>query len=114
MTESEKPISKEMFYESYKNMSKNIGEIKDDFKEAINKIDKHMEDLKITGNQTLEQARKTNGRVNKHDWYFKLIWWSLGAFWTLTLIFAPIVYRYITNKLRIINNIALQQNQIIN
>ncbi len=24
------------------------------------------------------QTLKTNGRVNKHDWYFSIMWWGLG------------------------------------
>ena len=36
-------------------------------------------------NKIYEQTLKTNGRVNKHDWYFKLMWWVLGVFGTIGL-----------------------------
>ncbi len=43
-----------------------------------------------------EQTIKTNGRVNKHDWYFKAMWWALGTIWTVTLIGIPLLYNLFT------------------
>lgn len=59
------------------------------FKEMNEKIESVHEDVKLTKEQTI----KTNGRVNKHDWYFKVIWWALGSAWTLVLIGVPLAYR---------------------
>ena len=114
MTESEKPISKEMFYSSYKNMADNISLLRDEFQKHADKMDFRFDKIEETGSKTLEQALKTNGRVNKHDWYFKLIWWFLGAFWTLILIFTPLIYRYITDKVQVIDSLSMKQGQIIN
>ncbi len=61
--------------------------------------EKHQELLGIlshvqeTGSATLLQARTTNGRVNKHDWYFKAMWWALGAAWIVLLVGLPLLYQ---------------------
>lgn len=44
-------------------------------KELFRRMDNQDTDLKEIKIQTL----KTNGRVNKHDWYFKAMWWVLGT-----------------------------------
>lgn len=69
--------------------------------------DKHKEILDIlakvsaTINETLVQAQKTNGRVNKHEWYFKAIWWALGAAWVVLLIGIPLLYQLLTYSIQI-------------
>lgn len=51
-----------------------------------------LNEVKSTGNMTLTQAQKTNGRVSRHDLYFKIMWWALGAIWTLIIIGIPLLY----------------------
>lgn len=41
----------------------------------------------------LEQTIKTNGRVNKHDWYFKASWWLMGTLTTIMFIGIPLLYK---------------------
>ncbi len=43
------------------------------------------------------QALKTNGRVNKHDWYFTALWWALGLVGALILYTAPSVISFVAH-----------------
>lgn len=49
-------------------------------------------ELKKDGKATLEQAQKTNGRVNKHDFIFKLMWGAVGALISALVIGAPLAW----------------------
>lgn len=43
-----------------------------------------------------EQTLKTNGRVNKHDWYFSILWWGLGLLGSaLVFILAELTHKLI-------------------
>lgn len=61
--------------------------------EKHNEFLESLKSIKDIGNKTLEQAQRTNGRVNRHDWYFKVIWWTLGAAWTLILVGVPLLWK---------------------
>lgn len=58
-----------------------------------------METQDRTLGEIRDQTIKTNGRVNRHDWYFKALWWSLGAMWTALLIGVPILYKIVSSDL---------------
>lgn len=64
-----------------------------EYKERDSEIIGMLKDIKSEISLTKEQAIKTNGRVNKHDWYFKAMWWALGAAWTVILIGVPLLYK---------------------
>ena len=40
-----------------------------------------------------EQTTRTNGRVNKLEWWRGAFIWALGAMWTLLLIVIPLLYK---------------------
>src|SRR5574343_330501 len=71
------------------NLSKRSDERHDETKSILS-------EMKETSSQTLKQAQATNGRVNKHDWYFKIAWWGLGAISSVLLIGVPIAYNLLT------------------
>jgi len=50
-----------------------------DYKETNMKFMEALKTIETKIDATLSQALKTNGRVNKHDWYFKAAWWALGS-----------------------------------
>lgn len=56
------------------------------------------------------QVLKTNGRVNKHDWYFTAMWWALGLVGAFILYTVPTVIKFINN----INRMNQQLTQIQN
>lgn len=39
------------------------------------------------------QTTRTNGRVTKHDFLFKIIWWSLGFVASVLVIGLPMLYK---------------------
>lgn len=51
---------------------------RESLKDSLKKQDEVLKNLESTLNKTYEQTLKTNGRVNKHDWYFSILWWGLG------------------------------------
>lgn len=65
------------------------------FKDLFGRMEKQDKNLETIKEQTI----KTNGRVNKHDWNFKALWWGLGALWTLLLLGVPITYKIVINDL---------------
>jgi len=74
----------------------------DEYRQHDNEIMQMLKEIK-------EQTLKTNGRVNKHDWYFKAMWWALGAIWTVTLIGIPLLYNLFTWSLDVKLKYASQQ-----
>lgn len=48
-----------------------------------------LREIKFDVKETMNQAKATNGRVNRHDMYFKIFWWSLGALGSFTLFSFP-------------------------
>ena len=56
-----------------------------------------------------EQTLKTNGRVNKHDWYFKAMWWALGGLCSLSFIIIPLLWRSLKLQIEIISNTSAQK-----
>lgn len=73
-------------------MDQNNYTIKEYIEHAFKDMKEKMEIMHDDIKETKVQAQKTNGRVNRHDWYFKAIWWALGAAWTLILIGIPLLY----------------------
>jgi len=57
-----------------------------DYKEIQLKMDAKLDKI-------LEQTLKTNGRVNKHDFFFKIMWWSLGFVASILVIGIPLLYK---------------------
>lgn len=55
------------------------------------------------------QVLKTNGRVNKHDWYFTACWWALGLVGVLMAYTAPVVIKFVNN----INKMNQQLTQLV-
>lgn len=65
-------------------------------KDILKKQDEVLKNLESTLNKTYEQTLKTNGRVNKHDWYFQILWWGLGLIGSaLVFIVAEITHKLI-------------------
>lgn len=80
-----------------------------DMREAI-------EEIRTDGKETLKQAQRTNGRVNRHDWYFKAVWWALGAAWSLLLLGVPLLWRLLSAQIdvKIHNGIISALNEKAN
>lgn len=55
------------------------------------------------------QTTKTNGRVNKHEIYFKAVWWATGAAWTIIIIGAPLMWQAIKIQIEIISGKASEK-----
>jgi hypothetical protein len=67
-------------------------------------LDHYFQDMKIDikeilidGKETKAQVYKTNGRVNKHDWYFKALWWGLGILGTILLLTAGKIITFVSH-----------------
>lgn len=52
----------------------------------MDKQDFYLQEIKM-------QVTKTNGRVNKLEWWKSAFVWALGAMWTMTLIVVPLLYK---------------------
>lgn len=63
----------------------------------MNEFDKRMTHQDDMLGEIKLQTLKTNGRVNKHDWYFTILWWAVGVIGTLILISAGSIIRFINH-----------------
>jgi hypothetical protein len=63
-------------------------------------IHEKLDDISSDTKEIKEQTTKTNGRVNKHDMYFKFAWWVLGALWALILIATPVMLHVVKNSIK--------------
>lgn len=61
--------------------------------EILGRMDK--QDIQL--NRIEAQTIKTNGRVTKHDWYFKIMWWMLGIIGAVLLTMLPFLWAYTFN-----------------
>lgn len=81
-----------------------------DYKETHNTMIKTLKEI-------LEQAQKTNGRVNRLEWWKMAFVGALGAVWTLILIVLPLLYKSFYKNLDYKIQTAVVQavdNKIIN
>ncbi len=65
-------------------------------------LDHYFQDMKsdikeilIDGKETKVQVYKTNGRVTRLEWQTRVFWWALGAIWTLIVMMAPSIIRFV-------------------
>lgn len=70
--------------------------LEEKFDEKNTDIMSAFEKLQVISEKTLDQATKTNGRVNKHDWTFKVIWIGLSGLWVVLLIGVPFLWKVFT------------------
>lgn len=85
-------------------MSADIKEIKEDMSADIKEI-------KEDGKETKEQAYKTNGRVNKHDVYFRVAWWILGVLWAALVAATPVMINIVKKEIK--NTVAVELEDYI-
>lgn len=78
-------------------------------------LDHYFQDMKqdikeilLDGKETKAQVYKTNGRVNKHDWYFKALWWGLGIVGTILMLSGWRIIQFIDH----INKLDYEISQI--
>lgn len=71
---------------------------------TVKELNHYFQDMKsdikeilIDGKETKIQVYKTNGRVNKHEWYFKALWWAFGICGTILLLIASKVITFINH-----------------
>lgn len=70
--------------DNYKN--REIDRMFDDVHEKLDKL--------LEGSEKIqEQTTKTNGRVNRHDVWFKVAWWILGAIVTIISLIVPLAIK---------------------
>lgn len=62
-------------------------------------IHEKLDDISSDIKEIKEQTTKTNGRVNKHDMYFKFAWWVLGALWAVILVATPIMLKIVKQQI---------------
>jgi len=86
-----------------------LSDMKETSEERYTEYRKRDDEIVTMLKEIKEQTVKTNGRVNKHDWYFKAMWWALGAIWTVTLIGIPLLYNLFTWSLDVKLKYASQQ-----
>jgi hypothetical protein len=60
-------------------------------------ISDQLTEIKELLTKTYEQTLKTNGRVNKHEWYFTTIWWVISTFFVSGIL--AFFVNYLANKL---------------
>lgn len=69
-----------------------------------------MQDMKGDVRETLLQARATNGRVNRHELYFKILWWSLGALASFTVFSFPYLRQVVEIQTKETVNTAISEH----
>lgn len=97
LTTNELKIMLEDFKESTKKEFEGMKERSEerhlDYKANDVKTLQMLEKLDTKLDTVVIQTTKTNGRVNKHDWYVKVFMWAMGALWTVLLIGVPLLYK---------------------
>lgn len=62
-------------------------------------------------NEIKVQTLKTNGRVNKHDWYFTSLWWAIGLIGAFIAYTAPTVVKFVSTINRMNHQLTQLQNE---
>lgn len=57
----------------------------------------NIKEILTDGKETKVQVYKTNGRVTKHDWYFRALWWALGICGTILVLIVPSIIKFINH-----------------
>lgn len=81
-------------------------EIDHQFKELFTRLDK--QDTALTRIEA--QTTKTNGRVNKLEWWQNTVVWALGVLWSALIIVTPLIIKYIKSELTIDSKTQIDQS----
>lgn len=47
-----------------------------------------------------EQTSKTNGRVNRLEWWRGVVIWGIGALWAILVVLVPVIWSYIKIEIK--------------